>query len=298
MLAVATFPKRCWARLENVLENKSEQGAKEMDNPPDKQNEKTSETGADFERTRLRLLQQSLDALTVQRLEQIGVKPGWHCLEVGAGVGSIAHWLAKRVGQEGRVVATDIDMRFLDNAHEPNLEIRHHNILVDDLEQGSYDLAHTRAVLMHLADPGLAISKMAAAVRPGGWLFLEEFDWLSFGAIEPTNDASDMFSQKMEVLAKTLQTFRILNLYLGRHLRQLLERAGFSDLSNAGITGISRGGELSAHFLLMTLQVAGPPLIGAGVLTEQDMALLQQLLTDPSFYYIDATNFGVWGKRP
>lgn len=269
-----------------------------MRHSPNTLSEKRDEAGAQFERTRLQLLQQSLDSLSIQRLEHIGVKPGWHCLEVGAGVGSIAHWLAKRVGQEGKVVATDIDLRFLATTHEPNLEIRHHNILVDELEQGVYDLAHTRAVLMHLADPGLAVRKMAAAVRPGGWLLLEEFDWLSFGAIETSHPASDTFNQKMEVLAKTLQTFHILDLYLGRHLRQLFEQVGFSASSNTGATGISRGGEPSAQFLLMTLQLAGPPLIGAGVLTEQDMALLHQLLTNPSFYYIDAINFGVWGKRP
>jgi 2-polyprenyl-3-methyl-5-hydroxy-6-metoxy-1,4-benzoquinol methylase len=271
---------------------------KEMSSLPDKQNENIGEREANFERTRLQLLQQSLDAPTIKRLEQLGVKPRWRCLEVGAGVGSIAHWLAERVGPEGKVVATDIDTRFLDTIHEPNLEMRQHNILLDDLERGSYDLVHARAVLMHLADPGLAISKMAAAVRPGGWLLLEEFDWLSFGAIDPINDASRMFNQKMETLARTLQRFHILDLYLGRHLRQLLEQVGFSEIGNAGITGMNHGGDPSTHFLLMTLQVAGSPLIGAGVLTEQDVALLQRLLTDPSFYYIDAINFGVWGKRP
>ena len=269
-----------------------------MSNPSNKQNEKGGESGADFEKTRLQLLQQSLDSLTIRRLEKLGVQPGWHCLEVGAGVGSIAHWLAERVGREGRIVATDIDTRFLDNTDEPNLEIRHHNILVDDVEQGSYDLAHSRAVLMHLADPDLAVSNMATAVRPGGWLLLEEFDWLSFGAIDTTNPTFQTFNQKMETLAKTLQNFHILDLYLGRHLRRLLEQVGFREIGNAGITGISRGGDVSTHFLLMTLQVAGPPLVSAGVLTELDITLLQRPLTDPSFYYIDVVNFGVWGKLP
>jgi SAM-dependent methyltransferase len=195
-------------------------------------------------------------------------------------------------------VATDIDTRFLDSTHEPNLEIRRHNILVDDLEQGTYDLAHARAVLMHLADPLQAVSKMAAAVRPGGWLLLEEIDWISFGAVDPANPASQTFDQKMETLAKTLQRFHILDLYFGRHLRRLLEQVGFTEIGNTGNTGISRGGGPATQFLLMTLQLAGPPLIGAGVLTEQDVAMLQSLLTDPTFYYVDATNFGVWGKRP
>lgn len=80
-----------------------------MSNTPDMPNENTGKAPADFERIRLQLLQQSLDSLTIQRLAQLGVQPGWHCLEVGAGVGSIAHWLAQQVGPQGSVVATDID---------------------------------------------------------------------------------------------------------------------------------------------------------------------------------------------
>lgn len=48
----------------------------------------------------------------------------------------------------------------------------------------------------------------------------------------------------------------------------------------------------------MNLQLAGPPLIAAGILTEQDVELLHHLLADPTFYYIDGIFFGAWGKRP
>src|SRR5579859_2166101 len=136
------------------------------------------EKQVNVERERLHYLQQALDPRTFQRFDRLEVKPGWRCLEVGTGAGSVAQWLAKKVGPQGDVVATDIEARFLSQEHEPNIEFRRHDILVDDLEQGYFDLVHTRAVLMHLSDPLQAVNKMAAAVRPGGWLFLEEFDWL------------------------------------------------------------------------------------------------------------------------
>ena len=116
----------------------------------------------DFEGERLQLLQQTLDPLTIRRFERLGVQKGWRCLEVGAGGGSVTRWLAKQVGLQGKVVATDIETRLLDKTHEPNLEMRRHDILVDGLEQGYYDLVHTRAVLMHLTDPVQAVKKMAA----------------------------------------------------------------------------------------------------------------------------------------
>jgi ubiquinone/menaquinone biosynthesis C-methylase UbiE len=49
---------------------------------------------------------------TIRRMGNIGVTDGWICLEVGAGAGSIARWLARRVGPTGSVVATDLDTRF------------------------------------------------------------------------------------------------------------------------------------------------------------------------------------------
>ena len=55
----------------------------------------------------------SLEALydprTLTMLEATGVGPGWQCLEVGAGGGSVAAWLAERVGASGHVLVTDID---------------------------------------------------------------------------------------------------------------------------------------------------------------------------------------------
>ncbi len=257
-----------------------------------------TENPADFEGTRLQLLQQILDSHTQRRFERIGIQPGWHCLEIGAGEGSIARWLAQKIGPQGTVVATDIDTRGLAKQQQPNLEIRRHDILADDLEQSRYDVVHTRAVLMHLSNPAQAVQKMAAAVRPAGWLLLEEFDALSFGAIDTDNPTAQAFNQKMETILQTLKTFHIMDIYFGRHLRRLLEQLGFIDISNEGITGISRGGDPDTQFQLMTLQLSGPPLVGAGILTQQDVDLLRQLFADPSFYYVGNTFFGAWGKRP
>ncbi|MDQ6907521.1 MAG: SAM-dependent methyltransferase, partial [Chloroflexota bacterium] len=53
------------------------------------------------------------DPRTIRFLEATGVGSGWHCLEVGGGSGSIATWLADRVGDTGHVLVTDIDPRFL-----------------------------------------------------------------------------------------------------------------------------------------------------------------------------------------
>src|SRR5207344_3002721 len=97
-----------------------------------------SQTPDASERERLSLLEHSADPLSRRRLAALGIQPGWHCLEVGAGHGSIARWLAEQVGPRGRVVATDINPRFLTEMQLPNVEVRQHDIRTDPLEPHTY----------------------------------------------------------------------------------------------------------------------------------------------------------------
>src|SRR4051812_6951666 len=63
--------------------------------------------------TRFDALADLFDASTFRHLDALGTGPGWRCWEVGAGGPSVARWLAGRVGPEGHVLATDIDLSWL-----------------------------------------------------------------------------------------------------------------------------------------------------------------------------------------
>ena len=69
------------------------------------------------EHQRLSQLEQIYDPGS-RRRRQI-VQPGWRCLEIGAGRGSMAVWLAEQVGPSGEVVATDIDVTYLRRLEAP-----------------------------------------------------------------------------------------------------------------------------------------------------------------------------------
>ncbi len=100
---------------------------------------------------RLDLLEQIYDPMSRQR--RALVQAGWRRLEVGAGRGSMAVWLAEQVGPAGQVVATDVDTRYLDRLDLPNLEVVRHDILEDPLgalQPGSFDLVCSRLMLFHL----------------------------------------------------------------------------------------------------------------------------------------------------
>jgi ubiquinone/menaquinone biosynthesis C-methylase UbiE len=103
-------------------------------------------------RARMTALAAQHNDATFRYMEKCGIALGWNCLEIGAGDGSVARWMAARVGPPGRVLATDIDPRFVQDgsANPANMDVRVHDIVTDSLPEGVYDLIHTRLVLVWL----------------------------------------------------------------------------------------------------------------------------------------------------
>ena len=117
------------------------------------------------ERERLATIEANLDPFTIESLQKIGVAEGWRCLEIGAGGGSISEWLCDRVGPSGKVVATDLQTKFLEAIEAPNLEVRKHDITTDELENESFDLVTARKVLEHLPEPEASLRRTHRAFQ-------------------------------------------------------------------------------------------------------------------------------------
>src|SRR5262249_42998814 len=130
-------------------------------------------TGSEFgsERERLSILEQLFDDVTRRSLIQLGVSEGWRCCEIGAGGGCGVGWLAQVVGPNGRVVAVDLDTRFLADIDQPNVDVIKADFLSDAPIGVSFDLVLARFVLFHLPHPRRAIDRMFQVVKPDGWVF-------------------------------------------------------------------------------------------------------------------------------
>jgi SAM-dependent methyltransferase len=155
-----------------------------------------SHTADAFERERLGHMESLVDLPTHRYLATLGIRQGWRCLEIGAGHGAVARWLAEQVGPQGRVVATDVDTRLLTDLTLPNVEVRQHDIRTDPLESGTYDLAHCRTLLMHMLEPHIVVRRMVAALRIGGWLLVEEPDFSSLRAVDAEHPLAEFFNRK------------------------------------------------------------------------------------------------------
>lgn len=246
----------------------------------------------------LKIQESIIDPTTIRHLETLGVSEGWCCLEVGAGMGSIAKWLSTRVGPEGKVLATDIDTRFLQGMSASNLEVRRHDILKDELEKGQFDLAHCRKVLQYLPQPEKALKNMADALRPGGWLLVEEDDWGSVLSAGVTNPHAVSFAAAMKAACDALRKRGLADFYIGRRVRSLVEGLGFVDVGQEGWTFILRGGEPYTHVYELAWRTAVLPNIREDTVTGEQNECVQRLYLDPTFYTPWSTVFSAWGRKP
>ncbi|MFE9023811.1 class I SAM-dependent methyltransferase [Streptomyces sp. NPDC007808] len=113
------------------------------------------------------------DDVTMARLRALGAGPGWRCLDVGAGTGTVS----RRLLDEARVasvLAVDRDARFLSERPAPGLDVREADITAPDFDPGRFHLVHARFVLMHLPERERLIRALAEHVAPGGVLVLSD----------------------------------------------------------------------------------------------------------------------------
>ncbi len=75
------------------------------------------------------------------------------------------------------MVAADLDPRFLGGISAGNVEVRRCDVTRDPLEPTTYDLIHARALLTHMREPLAVLQRLVDALRPEGWLVVEEPDY-------------------------------------------------------------------------------------------------------------------------
>jgi SAM-dependent methyltransferase len=249
------------------------------------------------QRRRLTALENIWDDNTFRHIDAIGPMDGWRCLEVGAGAGSVASWLCDRVGTGGRVVATDLDTRFLEAITAPNLEVRRHDLVLDDLETEAFDLVHARLLLEHLTQSDVALRKLVAALKPGGWLVVEEFDHITFLA-DPEADAADQAVwDAWSAAFAALSQQRGLDLIYGRRLFSLLRRQGLHDVRAEGQTVMESGGDESRALLRLSLIQIRDTLTGTGRIDDRQMDRLLDLLQAPSFAWMSQVMVTARGRK-
>jgi SAM-dependent methyltransferase len=242
-------------------------------------------------------LEAGFDENTKARLSALGIAAGWRCLELGAGSGSIARWMAERVGARGHVLATDIDTRWVRSDGLSQLEVQQHDIVADPLAQDEFDVIHARLVLSWLPARDTVVSRLVAALRPGGWLVVEDFDSVLHQGLDPLNDDERVFDKVSAAFGQALHR-RGVDTTWPRTLPHRLASAGLVDVGAAGHLTIFHGGSPAAQLWIANIDQVGDGLIQAGLLTTADRDTFRRLLDDPSFVGNYPLLITAWGKKP
>jgi SAM-dependent methyltransferase len=254
------------------------------------------------ERERLAGLEAANDTETIQHLETLGVGPGWSCLEIAAGGGSIAQWLCRRVAPSGKVVATDIDTRFLEILDEPNLDVRRHNLISEDLPEDEFDLIHGRFIVEYLPDREQIVKKLVSALKPGGWILLEDADFSPLTSQPPRTmmypdsvegTASKVWRAALEIVRRTGADDEY-----GRRLPIDMITAGLADVA-AEIHGFFRwGGSPASAASVGTLEMLREQLTSSTDIADEEIDQTIAFLSDPEQASSGPLVVRAWGRRP
>ncbi|MBB5158784.1 class I SAM-dependent methyltransferase [Saccharopolyspora phatthalungensis] len=241
-----------------------------------------------------RCLAAAYDPMTLERLAETGVTTGWRCLEIGSGGGTVARWLAERVGPTGEVVATDVKPAHI--AERPGLVVVEHDVVTDPLPDNAFDLIVARLVLQHVPERLAVLDKLVRALKPGGWLQIDEFDT----SYEPPLLAPDA---RAEELYRTFLATKSAVMRAGggdpewgRRAPAAMRAAGLVDIDPRPRIQLRHAASAGLQLQLHHTYHLRDKLIAAGM-TDQQLDDVRALMRDPSFRATSSIMYSIQGRR-
>jgi ubiquinone/menaquinone biosynthesis C-methylase UbiE len=240
-------------------------------------------------------------AATERFLGRVGLSPGWSCLDVGCGDGQVTIAMAKAAGEDGRAVGLDVDAAALDLARAAaqeagaRVEFVAHDA-ARPIATAAFDLAYARLLLSHLVDAAAVVRAMAAEVRPGGVVAVED---LFVGTLrsEPAVPALDRLQ---EVYGATVR-FHGGDPTIGPRLRALLAGAGLEDVREETVVNEMESVDDKLFLAQLVSNMRASILEAAAAGPDEIDALaasVEEAARDPATTFYQARIHQVSGRRP
>jgi SAM-dependent methyltransferase len=241
-----------------------------------------------------------LDPATTGRLATVGGWAGAICLEVGAGSGSIARWLAEQVGPSGQVVATDIEPHLI--AVHPRLRVLRHDLRTGDpLPEGPFDLIHARLVLAHLPEREQILRRLVDHLSPSGTILIE--DWAPLRHREdvvvaaPNDAAAAAYARYQHCVGTHVFDAAGTDAGWARRMHTSMLTAGLVDVDTRVQAAYWTGGGAGCRFITAVVQQVRPRLLAAGM-SNGELDTVLQLLKDPRLIIHGHPLYATSGRTP
>ncbi len=118
-------------------------------------------------------------------IERSGIRRGMTVLDLGCGSGAFTTFVARVVGEEGKVYAVDIQPKMLkqlerklakaENQDLTNIELKLASAYSLPFKDETLDLVYMVTVLPEIPDRGRALREIRRVLKPGGILSVTEF---------------------------------------------------------------------------------------------------------------------------
>jgi 2-polyprenyl-3-methyl-5-hydroxy-6-metoxy-1,4-benzoquinol methylase len=244
------------------------------------------------ESERLRLMSDLLDHSSRDHISRLPVPDDGRCLEIGAGNGSLSQWLASAFRPQGKILATDLAPELMDGIARDNLEVRALDIVHDSVEEGTYDLIVVRALLHHLPTRMDVVETMEKALKPGGWLFIQEPDFYPTLVAEPKEEA-DFWVEFLNWSAT-----RQIDYFVGRKIPPRLQQLGMQNITAEGHTQLYPGGSTFARWWQLSIEVAAKVMLADGAMTTERLDRFMALYDDPGHWTMTIAFTASSAQRP
>jgi SAM-dependent methyltransferase len=204
--------------------------------------------------------------------------------------------MGDRVGPTGHVLVTDLDTRWVD-VSGPNVEVRQLDVRRDPLPERAFDLVHARLVLHHLPERDLVLPRLVAALKPGGWLVISEFD-SGYDCCPNPADERDALINRVHDAFIALITGAGGDVRYGRRLHRVFAAAGLVEVHADGYLDVAVGGSPGSRTMLANVRQMRPRLVEGFGLSEADLTRYEATLEDPAFSWLMSVLFTACGRRP
>lgn len=264
--------------------------------------------GADTDETaRLRRQSEELQPearALLARLGELGLRPGQTALDLGCGPRGVLDLLAEAVGPGGRVVGLDADPAHVAAARQfafsqglANVEVLAGDARHTSLPAESFDLVHTRTLLVTIPEPAEVVAEMARLARPGGLVASQEAD-AEFSICYPPLPEWD----RLLALFRASFPRAGADLRLGRRLPELFREAGLTDVGATVYAGSYPAGHSRRTVIPDLVCSLHPVILGLGLAGERELAdvdaAVRAHLADPRTLVMPHLLVTAWGRKP
>ncbi|QIS22776.1 class I SAM-dependent methyltransferase [Nocardia terpenica] len=225
---------------------------------------------------RLRGIANTTDSHTRAVLESLPAPSAARVLDIGAGTGSVARWMATERWPQGRVLAVDQDVAIMTGEQMPaNCEVLRADVRELAPRTGSFDVVHARFVLLHLPDRDDVTALAASLLDDGGHLVVTEPYALGTGGLYPVVDeVMDAYNAYAAAVG--------MDLHWSKTVPGLVSELGLSVVAVETAAGRLGGGPGKDRWAPMIARVRDD-LIAAGLATDT-LAEFERLCARPDVY--------------